>query len=91
MINSNYYVIESMKKIRVSDAFMNLPEPYIATFDTFFNLAIKALDRDAKVDYITDHWNDVRHNFVAACEAFEDILKVYGRGISEDVENENRN
>ena len=53
-----------------------------------FDLAIKALERDTKVDYITEHWNDVRHNFVAACEAFEDILKVYGRGISEDVENE---
>ena len=55
---------------------------------TALDLAIKALERDAKVDYITDHWNDVRHNFVAACEAFEYILKVYGRGISEDVEND---
>ena len=58
---------------------------------TEFDLTIKALERDAKVDYITKHWNDVRHNFVAACEAFEEILKVYGRGISEDVENEDRN
>lgn len=90
MSNSNYFdVIELMKKIRVSDAFMKLPEPYIVTFDTFFNLAIKALERDTKVDYITEHWNDVKHNFVAACEAFEDILKVYDRGISEDVDNEN--
>ena len=53
-----------------------------------FDLAIKALERDAKVDYITEHWNDVRHNFVAACEAFEDILKVYGRGIVEEAEND---
>lgn len=48
-----------------------------------FDLAIKALERDTKVDYITEHWNDKRHNFVAACEAFEDILKVYGRGVTE--------
>ncbi len=44
-------------------------------------IAIGAIKRDSKVDDITFHWNDKKHNFVAACEAFEDILKVYGRGV----------
>ena len=61
MNNSNYSdVIESMKKIRVSDAFMKLPEPYIVTFDTFFNIAVKALeDRPTgkwKFDTITEFY-----------------------------------
>lgn len=49
-----------------------------------FNVAIGALERDSRVDDITFHWNDEKHNFVAACKAFEDILKVYGRGVSDD-------
>lgn len=48
------------------------------------NLAIKALEKDWKVDFITKHWNDEKNNFVAACNAFEDILKLYGRGVSDD-------
>ncbi len=47
------------------------------------NIAIGAIKRDSKVNDITFHWNDEKHNFVAACTAFEDILKVYGRGVSE--------
>ena len=47
------------------------------------NIAIGAIKRDSKVDDITLHWNDYKHNFVAACEAFEEILKVYGRGVKE--------
>ena len=47
------------------------------------NVAIGAIKRDSKVDDITFHWNDEKNNFVAACNAFEDILKVYGRGVSE--------
>lgn len=46
------------------------------------DVAIGALKRDSRVDDITFHWNDEKHNFVAACNAFEDILKVYGRGVS---------
>lgn len=42
-------------------------------------LAIKALERDAKVDDITEHWNDNSSSFVSACNAFEDILDVYDR------------
>lgn len=48
-----------------------------------FDLAIKALERDSKIDDITLHWNDKKSNFVSACCAFEDILKVYGRGVTE--------
>jgi hypothetical protein len=44
-------------------------------------IAIGAIKRDNKVDDITFHWNDKKSNFVAACNAFEDILKVYGRGV----------
>ncbi len=44
-------------------------------------IAIGAIKRDSKVDDITFHWNDEKSNFVAACSAFEDILKVYGRGV----------
>ena len=47
------------------------------------HIAIGALNRDKKVDDITFHWNDEKHNFVAACNAFEEILKVYGRGVEE--------
>lgn len=47
------------------------------------SLAIKAIERDSKVDDITFHWNDEKSNFVAACIAFEDILKVYDRGEEE--------
>lgn len=47
------------------------------------SLAIGAIERDSKVDDITFHWNDEKHNFVTACNAFEDILKVYGRGVTE--------
>ena len=47
------------------------------------NLAIGAINRDSKVDDITFHWDDDKHTFVAACNAFEDILKVYGRGVEE--------
>ena len=52
-------------------------------FDEALNVAIGALKRDKEVDDITFHWNDEKNNFVAACNAFEDILKVYGRGVSE--------
>ena len=45
------------------------------------DVAIKALERDSKVNDITLHWNDAKYNFVTACYAFEDILKVYGRGV----------
>ncbi len=48
------------------------------------SLAIKAIERDSKVDDITFHWNDEKSNFVAACNAFEDILKVYDRGVNND-------
>lgn len=44
------------------------------------NIAIGAIKRDTKVDDITFHWNDNQISFVAACIAFEEILKVYGRG-----------
>lgn len=44
-------------------------------------IAIGAIKRDSKVDDITFHWNDDKNNFVAACIAFEEILKVYGRGV----------
>lgn len=47
------------------------------------NSAIEAVKRDAKVDNITFHWNVNKSNFVAACIAFEEILKVYGRGVEE--------
>jgi len=47
------------------------------------NSAIEAVKRDAKVDNITFHWNDNKSNIVAACIAFEEILKVYGRGVEE--------
>lgn len=48
------------------------------------NIAIGAIKRDSKVDDITFHWNDNNHGFMSACVAFEEILKVYGRGV-EDV------
>lgn len=48
------------------------------------SVAIGAIERDSKVDDITFHWNDEKHNFVAACIAFEDILKVYDRGVTND-------
>ena len=46
-------------------------------------MAIEAVRRDAKVDNITFQWNVNKSNFVAACIAFEEILKVYGRGVEE--------
>ena len=46
------------------------------------DVAIKALERDAKVDNITAHWNDKSSSFVSACEAFEDILDIYNRYIT---------
>lgn len=46
------------------------------------DLAIKALERDAKVDDITAHWNDKENGFISACVAFEDILKLYDRGVA---------
>lgn len=52
------------------------------TFEAI-GIAIGAIKRDAKIDNITFHWNDNKSNFVAACNAFEDILKVYGRGVEE--------
>lgn len=53
MSDSSYYdVIESMKKIRVSDAFMKLPEPCIVTFDTFFNIAVKTLKERPQGEWI---------------------------------------
>ena len=48
------------------------------------NIAIGAIKRDTKVDDITFHWNDNKNNFVTACIAFEEILKVYGRGVDND-------
>lgn len=49
--------------------------------DDALKIAIGAIKRDSKVDDITFHWNDDKNNFVAACIAFEDILKVYERGV----------
>lgn len=51
--------------------------------DDALKFAISAIERDSKVDDITTHWNDEKSTFVAACSAFEDILKVYGRGLPE--------
>ena len=47
-------------------------------------VAIGAIKRDHKVDDITFHWNDDKSNFIAACNAFEDILRVYNRGVTND-------
>ena len=44
-------------------------------------VAFGALIRDKKVDDIVVHWDDEKNNFVSACNAFEDILEVYGRGV----------
>ena len=46
-------------------------------------VAIGAIKRDSRVDDITFHWNDNNHGFMSACVAFEEILKVYGRGVEE--------
>lgn len=46
-------------------------------------VAIGSIRRDSKVDDITFHWNDKNHSFVAACIAFEAILNVYDRGVTE--------
>ena len=47
-------------------------------------VAIGAIKRDDRVDDITFHWNDDKNNFLAACNAFEDILRVYNRGVTND-------
>ena len=71
---TNKEAIEQLKKLR---SFHN------GSYAPAVDVAIGAIERDSRVDDITFHWNDEKHNFVAACNAFEDILKVYGRGVSE--------
>lgn len=69
----------------MTDIIENIMKDYPLTLDEddALKIAIGAIERGSKVDDITYHWNDDKHNFVAACEAFEDILKVYGRGVTE--------
>lgn len=46
-------------------------------------VAFGALIRDKKVDDIVVHWDDEKGSILAACIAFVDILKVYGRDVEE--------
>lgn len=74
MSDSSYYdVIESIKKMRVSDAFMNLPEPYIVTFDRFFNIAIKALEKDkcSSCKHYDKDYGETCLNPEGTCRVFE--------------------
>lgn len=34
-----------------------------------------------EVEKIVEHWNDEKSTFVAACDAFEEILKIFNLGI----------
>ena len=36
-----------------------------------------------KIRNICEHWNDESSSFVSACNAFEDILAIFGLGVSE--------
>lgn len=34
-----------------------------------------------KVTNVVEHWNDDSHSFVSACNAFESILDIFGKGV----------
>ena len=74
-----------MTNKKAVDIIKNILKDYPLTSDEddALKIAIGAIQRDSKVDDITFHWNDEKSTFVAACDAFEDILKVYGRGVTE--------
>lgn len=71
---------EAIRRIKDHMRIHKMIEPRAIYIKEALELAINALERDCKVDDITLHWNDEKSTFVAACSAFEDILKVYGRG-----------
>lgn len=71
MSNSNYSdVIEAIKMMRVSDEFMNLPEPCIVTFDTFFNIAIKALEKRPTGCWVTVTSDNGDHSECNKCHEY---------------------
>lgn len=78
---TNEKAIEILRSIRVYDVY---PKEASEETKQAIDIAIGALKRDEKVDDISFHWNDNKNSFVAACNAFEDILKVYGRGVGND-------
>lgn len=42
-----------------------------------------------QVQDIVEHWNDKSSSFVSACNAFEDILHIFGKGVGDEDENSN--
>lgn len=34
-----------------------------------------------KVTNVVEHWNDDSHSFISACNAFESILDIFGKGV----------
>jgi hypothetical protein len=81
-------MIQKMNSKKAIDIIEKILTDYPLTLDEddALKIAIGAIKRDSKVDDITLHWNDEKSTFVAACNAFEDILKVYGRGVEADNE-----
>lgn len=41
-----------------------------------------------QVQDIVEHWNDESCSFVSACNAFENILHVFGKGVGDENEND---
>lgn len=81
-------MIQKITNKKTIDIIEKILKDYPLTLDEedALKIAIDAIERDSKVDNITSHWNDEKSTFVAACIAFEEILKVYGRGVEANKE-----
>lgn len=57
---------------------------FIGALDEIIDNALTVEPEELKrVRYICEHWNDNSSSFVAACNAFEDILHVFKMGVGD--------